>query len=75
MKVHICDQCKKMIAENDIKIILTGYEVIHNQTEQRLPKGYKIARPEEFCSFDCLAKWSIRQQELLNDYLNIANAQ
>lgn len=71
-KAYMCDQCKKLITEDDIRISLNGYIVHHNDRNKEMPKGYEIRKPEEFCSFSCLSEWAIEQQKLLDDYLNLA---
>jgi hypothetical protein len=67
-KAYMCDGCKKLITENDIRIVLHGYSVHHNIANEDMPKGYGIGIPEEFCSFKCLANWADEQQKLLDDY-------
>jgi len=67
-KAYMCDCCKKLISENDLRITLSGYTVHHNEENAQMPKGYLLGFPEEFCSFMCLANWADEQQKLLNDY-------
>ena len=67
-KAFMCDNCKKLITEDEIRIVLHGYSVHHNMTKRDTPKGYGIGIPEEFCSFTCLANWADEQQKLLDDY-------
>lgn len=63
-----CDNCKKIIGDDDIKIKLNGYEVSQNRRKRMYPMGYGIGKPEEFCSFTCLAEWATKEQEVLNDF-------
>ena len=70
-QAYVCDCCKKRITKNDIRINLHGYSVSHNLQNNKMGKGYGISFPEDFCSFDCLAKWANEQQLILNDYLEI----
>jgi hypothetical protein len=69
-KAITCDQCGKLIADNDIRIVIHGYTVIHNAAKPDTKhKGYGIGYPQDFCSMTCLAQWAEGQQELLDDYL------
>jgi hypothetical protein len=68
MKAYMCDNCKKAITENDLRITLSGYTVHENEKSASMPKGYSVGIPEEFCSFTCLANWADEQQKMLNDY-------
>lgn len=67
-----CDNCKKIIGDDDIKIKLLGFEVSQNRKKRKLPAGYGIQHPEDFCSFECMAEWALNQQILLNDYKKLA---
>lgn len=67
-KAYMCDLCKKLISESDVRIRLFGYTVNHNENKARMPKGYSVSLPEEFCSFRCLANWADEQQKILDDY-------
>lgn len=67
-KAYMCDHCKKLITEDDIRITLSGYTVYQNESCGDMPQGYGIGFPEEFCSFTCLSEWAIQQQALLDDY-------
>ena len=70
-KAFVCDCCKKTMTGNDIRISLSGYKVSHNLQNNKMGKGYSIGFPEDFCSFDCLAKWANKQQLILNGYMEI----
>lgn len=67
-----CNNCKKIIEKDDIKINLLGYKVSHNSSSKKLPMGYGIEIPEDFCSFNCLSEWAKEQQKLLDDYMELA---
>lgn len=67
-----CDNCKKIIEENDIKINLIGYNVTQNLKSSKMPKGYEIKIPQDFCSFNCLSEWALKEQETLDEYKELA---
>jgi len=71
-KAYMCDSCKKLIKEDDVRITLNGYTVHHNESNTEMPKGYGFGYPEEFCSFACLVDWATEQQWLLEEYLELA---
>ena len=71
-KAYMCDRCKKLIKEGDIRITLNGYTVHHNEGNAEMPKGYGFGIPEEFCSFTCLVDWATDQQWFLEEYLELA---
>lgn len=72
-KAFECDNCGKKIGENDIRVVLNGYTVLHNQADARSKfQGYGIGHQDDFCSFTCLAQWAESQQGLLDDYLKLA---
>lgn len=66
-----CDNCKKLIGEDDIKIKLIGYEVLQNRKKRKQPLGYGVYVPADFCSFTCLSQWAIEQQKMLDDYIEL----
>lgn len=68
-----CNNCKKIIGKDDIKINLIGYKVSHNAFSTQMPKGYAIGIPEDFCSFGCLAEWATEKQKMLDEYIELAN--
>lgn len=68
-----CDNCKKIIGEDEIKIKLTGYEVSQNRRKRKIPMGYSVGFPQDFCSFDCLAEWAMNEQKMLDDYIELVN--
>lgn len=67
-KAYMCDHCKKLITEDDIRISLSGYCVHQNEKSDKMPRGYGVGIPQEFCSFSCLAAWAQDQQGMLDDY-------
>jgi hypothetical protein len=67
-KAYSCDNCGRLIAGSDIRIVLAGYQVLQNE-EKPITKGYGIGKPEEFCSLKCLSAWALNEQEMLDDYL------
>lgn len=67
-KAHCCDQCGKLIKDSDIRIALDGFYVLQNQENEKMPKGFSVRHPEDFCSFSCLAEWALEQQKFLNEY-------
>ena len=71
-KAHCCDQCGKLIKDSDIRITLDGFSVFQNRGNERMPKGFSVSRPEDFCSFSCLSEWALEQQKLLDDYIEIS---
>ena len=58
----ICDNCKKVI--EDIHIIMKGYKV---ETKEKL--GYELSKTEDFCSFNCLSEFAIKEQKLVDEFL------
>lgn len=72
-KVCQCDNCKKIIGEDEIKINLIGYEVTQNRRKRKIPMGYSVGIQQDFCSFDCLAEWALNEQKILDDYIELAN--
>lgn len=66
-----CDNCKKIIDADDIKIKLIGYEVSQNRRKRKQPMGFGLMKPEDFCSFKCLAEWAMNEQKLLDDYIEL----
>ena len=68
-----CDNCKKIIGEDEIKINLIGYEVSQNRRKRKMPMGYSVGIPQDFCSFDCLAEWAMNEQKMLDGYIVLAN--
>lgn len=70
-KAHCCDVCKKLIKDSDIRITLNGFTVFQNIESNKMPKGFTIVKPEDFCSFDCLSKWALQHQKILDEYQNI----
>ena len=68
-KAHMCDQCKKLITEDGVRISLSGYVVMDARKKRR---GYSIRQPQDFCSFTCLAAWANEEQKMLDDYLILA---
>lgn len=71
-KAHCCDQCGKLIKDSDIRITLDGFSVFQNRGNERMPKGFSVSRPEDFCSFSCLSEWALEQQKLLDEYIEIS---
>lgn len=71
-KVHCCDLCGKMIKDSDIKISVLGFSVTQNMDNMEMPKGFSILQPEDFCSFDCLSKWAIENQKILDKYIELS---
>lgn len=71
-KSHCCDQCGKLIKDSDIRITLDGFFVFQNRGNERMPKGFSVSRPEDFCSFSCLSEWALEQQKLLDEYIEIS---
>lgn len=71
-KAHCCDQCGKLIKDSDIRITLDGFSVFQNRGNKRMPKGFSVSRPEDFCSFSCLSEWALEQQKLLDEYIEIS---
>lgn len=72
MKVHSCDQCGRVIKDTDIRVSIDGFSVIHNINNPKMPKGFSLQKPEDFCSFQCLANWALDTQKLLDQYKEIA---
>lgn len=70
-KAHCCDNCGKLIMDSNVRVVLTGYDVIHNEDKSNCPKGFMIRKPEDFCSFICLSEWAKKEQQLLDDYHTI----
>lgn len=73
MKTHCCDQCGKLIKDKDIRITINGFSVLQNQESNRFPKGFQVEKPEDFCSFQCLANWALEAQQMLDEYIKIAS--
>lgn len=71
-KAHCCDFCGKLIKDEDVRISVTGFSVIQNAANSKMPKGFSVAEPEDFCSFICLSGWAIENQKILDDYLEIS---
>lgn len=70
-KSYCCDQCRKLIKDSDIRIILDGFSVLQNRENGNMPKGFSIGKSEDFCSFRCLSEWALEQQKMLDEYLEI----
>ena len=71
-KAHCCDQCGRLIKDSDVRITLDGFSVLQNRDNKKMPKGFSIGKPEDFCSFDCLSEWAREQQKLLDEYMEIS---
>lgn len=71
-KAHCCDQCGNLIKDSDIRITLDGFSGLQNKKNKKMPKGFSIGKPEDFCSFSCLAEWALEQQKMIDEYLKIA---
>ena len=71
-KAHCCDKCGKLIKDSDIRITIDGFSVLQNRDNKKMPKGFSIGKPEDFCSFDCLSEWAQEQQKLLDEYMEIS---
>ena len=56
----ICDNCKKII--EDVHITIKGYKV---ETKEKL--GCELSKIEDFCSFNCLGEFAIKEQKLVDE--------
>lgn len=63
--------CKKLIKDSDIRITLNGYTVYQNAESNKIPKGFTVVKPEDFCSFDCLSTWALQNKKILDEYKNV----
>lgn len=57
--------------DSNIRITLDGFSIIQNIENEKMPKGFTIQHPEDFCSFSCLSEWALEQQVFLDEYKGI----